>query len=773
MFIAHDLSVVRHVSDRVAVMYLGRIAELGQARSVYDNARHPYTSALLSAASVADPDQAARAAADRPVGDVPSPIDPPSGCRFHPRCPKAQELCIDRRARARGETRRSGHPPDRLPFPGRARRGSRPGRSRAPRAGRAHARLRQGRRIGHEPYRCPVEATTVEEAPAGAIEGRSPWQLAWGRLRSGPGGGRLRRWSSCCYASSRLVAPLLAAIIGHQPAITCTERHERSGTAGRAQRARFLLGTDNLGRDMLVRVVYGARVSLLVGLCSTAIATVVGVVVGLLAGYYGGVIDTVLARFMDVVLAFPYLLLALALVTVFGPSLPMVIGVIAFFSLAAMARIVRGQTLSIKEKEYIEAARSIGASPLRIMFVDMLPNLIAPVLVLATLLIPTAIVFESTLSYLGLGIQPPTPSWGNMLADSQQFYQVAWWFLIFPAAALLITTLAFNLLGDGVRDAIDPGTERIFAARRRKRELPVEGPPLVEPPRPVDGRGVIGDGLPEIHHPPGPLRHRRALAGHPRHVLAVLRHTQQSGGRRSQERAARRRKWHRSRHRLGLDQPVIVQYWHYLDRLLHGDLGTSFYTGAPVNGTDQGRPAGHPVADHRRCRAVADRGHRRGRAERHPGAEPARPVRTLFVLIGISMPTFVVGLLLLFVVYFQLAKQESRTSRQPYVPFTENPAQWFEHMILPWITLALVQAATYSRLTRGSLLDTLGEDYIRTARAKGLRERRVIYRHGLRAALTPVVTQLGIDIGTLIGGAVVTESVFDLGGVGQASAAGV
>ena len=142
--------------------------------------------------------------------------------------------------------------------------------------------------------------------------------------------------------------------------------------------------------------------------------------------------------------------------TVFGPSLSIVVAVIAFFSWAALARIVRGQTLSLKEKEYIEAARAIGASPLRIMVIDILPNVIAPVLVVATLLVPTAIVFESTLSYLGLGIQEPTASWGNMLADSQQFLPGAWWFLIFPAAALLITTLAFNLLGDGVRDAIDP-----------------------------------------------------------------------------------------------------------------------------------------------------------------------------------------------------------------------------------------------------------------------------------------------------------------------------
>jgi peptide/nickel transport system permease protein len=204
---------------------------------------------------------------------------------------------------------------------------------------------------------------------------------------------------------------------------------------------------------------------------TTLIATVLGVTVGLIAGYFGGIIDTVLARFTDAVLAFPYIVLALALAAVFGPSLTIIVVMITFFSWAGIARIVRGQTLSIKEKEYIEAARSLGAGPFRIMFFDILPNLLAPVLVVATLYIPNAVVFESTLSYLTLGIQAPTPSWGNMLSDAQNFYQVAWWYLVFPAVALLITTLAFNLLGDGIRDAMDPRTERLIAARRLRRRV--------------------------------------------------------------------------------------------------------------------------------------------------------------------------------------------------------------------------------------------------------------------------------------------------------------
>jgi peptide/nickel transport system permease protein len=185
-------------------------------------------------------------------------------------------------------------------------------------------------------------------------------------------------------------------------------------------------------------------------------AVAFGAIVGIAAAWFGGAIDTILSRLMDVVLSLPFLLFALALVAIVGPSLTISIVVIAFFSWASVGRVVRAQALSIREQEYIRAARSMGAGSLRIMFVEILPNVAATLIVYATLLIPSSIVFEATMSFLGLGVVPPTPSWGNMLADSIAFYKVAWWFVAFPGAALVGTTLAFNILGDSVRDAFDP-----------------------------------------------------------------------------------------------------------------------------------------------------------------------------------------------------------------------------------------------------------------------------------------------------------------------------
>lgn len=301
--------------------------------------------------------------------------------------------------------------------------------------------------------------TVIQPGVAAPVEGRSPWQLAWTRLRRD----RVAMGSAVVLLiviAGALAAPAFAALVGHGP----NEQFRDTGltVAGlpRPPSHTFWLGTDDLGRDLFVRVLYGARVSLFAGVLASVIAVSVGVVIGLSAGYLGGAVDTVLSRLIDMVLSFPFLLFAIALVAIVGPSLAISVGVIAFFSWASIARLVRGQAMSIKEKEYVEAARSLGARDVRIMFVDVLPNLLAPVIVYTTLLIPAAIAFEATLSFLGLGVLPPTATWGNMLSESVQYYKVAWWFVIFPGLALLATTLAFNLLGDGIRDALDPRSGR-------------------------------------------------------------------------------------------------------------------------------------------------------------------------------------------------------------------------------------------------------------------------------------------------------------------------
>ncbi len=302
----------------------------------------------------------------------------------------------------------------------------------------------------------------VPDTPEGKkIEGRSPWLLAWQRLRRD----RVAMISMVVIVLIILMAifaPLATWITGHPP----NEQYRQIGLTPdglpKGPSSQFWMGTDDLGRDIFVRIAYGARVSLLVGVVATGIAVMIGVVVGLAAGFFGGLVDTVLARLVDVILCVPFLLVAIALVSITGPGLSITILVIGFFSWASVARIVRGQVLSLREREFVEAARSLGASDRRIMFVDILPNVLAPVIVYTTLLIPVVIVVEATLTFLGLGLPPPTADWGGMISDGQAYYTTSWWFLIFPGAALLITTLAFNLFGDGVRDAFDPRSDQLL-----------------------------------------------------------------------------------------------------------------------------------------------------------------------------------------------------------------------------------------------------------------------------------------------------------------------
>ena len=218
----------------------------------------------------------------------------------------------------------------------------------------------------------------------------------------------------------------------------------------------FILGTDEMGRDVFSRVIYGSRVSLEVGIFASFISLVIGTTLGLTAGFFGGFIDTIIMRFTDTVLAFPFILFAMALVAVLGPSVENVFIAIGLLGWGVMARVVRGQVLAVKEFEYVQAERALGASTARIMFKVILPNVLGPVMVLTTLSVGFNILAEAALSFLGIGVRPPTPTWGSMISEGLQTMNFAPWMMWAPGLALLVAVLGFNLLGDGLRDILDP-----------------------------------------------------------------------------------------------------------------------------------------------------------------------------------------------------------------------------------------------------------------------------------------------------------------------------
>lgn len=300
-----------------------------------------------------------------------------------------------------------------------------------------------------------VPSPVEPPAPPLDVAARTPLQLASARLRR----------DKVAIASAvailliialAVLAPLVTQLTGHPVDQQYRDIGLTSAGIPVPPSADFPLGTDNLGRDNAVRLAYGARISLLVGAVATIAAVGIGTTIGLAAGFMGGWVDRVLSWLIDTTLSLPFLLFAISLVSLVGPGLGVTIVVIVLFTWCPIARVIRGQAIALREREFVEAARSLGASRLRIMATDILPNLSVPIIVYGTLLVPQAIVFEATLSFLGLGVLPPTPTWGTMLADGAALYRVAWWMVLFPAAALLTLTLAFNLLGDALRDAFDP-----------------------------------------------------------------------------------------------------------------------------------------------------------------------------------------------------------------------------------------------------------------------------------------------------------------------------
>ncbi|MBR8701728.1 Glutathione transport system permease protein GsiD [Fusobacterium sp. DD29] len=277
---------------------------------------------------------------------------------------------------------------------------------------------------------------------------RSQWVEVWRQLKKN---------KMALLGLGILIILILAAIFANQLADYDTVVIKQNLVERlQAPSSKHWLGTDEFGRDIFARIVHGARVSLTVGIVAVSISIVVGGILGAVAGYYGGMLDNVIMRAMDIFLAVPSILLAIAIVSALGPSLANLMIAISISSVPRYARIVRASVLSIRDQEFIEAARAIGASNTRIIFRHIIPNSLAPVIVQGTLGVASAILSTAGLSFIGLGIQPPAPEWGSMLSGGRQYLRYAWWVTTFPGVAIMITILSLNLLGDGLRDALDP-----------------------------------------------------------------------------------------------------------------------------------------------------------------------------------------------------------------------------------------------------------------------------------------------------------------------------
>ncbi|MGW3950907.1 ABC transporter permease [Streptomyces sp. NPDC004752] len=332
----------------------------------------------------------------------------------------------------------------------------------------------------------PLHEPTAEAAPSAAeeaaavsagtkaVQGRSLGRIAWERLKRDKlalTGGVV----VLVLIAISLLAPVITSLVGQDPDLYHEDLIDPlfgtpTGSLGGIS-GDHLLGVEPVnGRDIFARIVYGARISLLVGFLSAVVAVLLGTVFGILAGFFGGWVDSVVSRVMDGLLAFPQLLFIIALVSVMpremlgltGTSVRVfvMILVIGFFGWPYIGRVVRGQTLSLREREYVEAARSLGAGRLYILFKELLPNLVAPIVVYTTMMIPTNILTEAALSFLGVGVKPPTASWGQMLSSAIDYYDSDPMYMVVPGVAIFITVLAFNLFGDGVRDALDPKGSR-------------------------------------------------------------------------------------------------------------------------------------------------------------------------------------------------------------------------------------------------------------------------------------------------------------------------
>ncbi len=286
------------------------------------------------------------------------------------------------------------------------------------------------------------------QAPAAPDSAGAAWRRL-GRLKWGVSG-------ALVFLVVVLSAVLAPVISPHDP-LTVDIRHGMAPPAWMGGGTReHILGTDQIGRDLLSRVIWGGRVSLLVGVTAVLLSATIGVLFGLAAGYFAGQVDWSIMTLINVMLTFPFVLLALAVIAVLGPSVPNMIVVLGVTGWPVYARVIRAETFALREREFVLAARALGMSHVRIIFGQILPNLVSPIVVVATLQIAQVIILESFLSFLGLGVQPPTPAWGNMLGEGRVYMLNSWWIAAFPGLAIFITTLVINLMGNGLRDWLDP-----------------------------------------------------------------------------------------------------------------------------------------------------------------------------------------------------------------------------------------------------------------------------------------------------------------------------
>jgi peptide/nickel transport system permease protein len=313
-----------------------------------------------------------------------------------------------------------------------------------------------------------AEDTAIDQIVSGKapVAARSPLQLFWRRFKKDKVALAAGIFILVLIAAAILAEPIRKLVGAPPPNLQSTAALDSFGLPT-GPSSKHLFGVDQIGRDVFSRVLAGAQVSLKVAFIGTGLSVLIGVTMGMIAGYYRRWVDTVISRSVDVLLAFPVLLLGLGLASACSgrdgclggklqPGLGVVIVIIVVANSPYVARIIRGQVLSLREKEFVEASKSLGASNMRIIFREILPNLVAPIIVYTTLFIPANILLEAALSFLGVGVQPPEASWGKMLADATQIFNSAWWYMLAPGCALLLTVLAFNLVGDGMQDALNP-----------------------------------------------------------------------------------------------------------------------------------------------------------------------------------------------------------------------------------------------------------------------------------------------------------------------------